>query len=86
MKLRFRALIVFVIYCVSVGHTKKRKRVENEIFEKPAVTMKFPINTFEIPVQTQKRNIVNRRRVLSNVQPVEGMYYDTRGLKIQNFV
>lgn len=72
MKLKFRALIVFVIYCISVGHTKKRKRVENEIIEKTEVTMKFPVNTFEIPAKTHKRNIGNRRRVLLNVQPVEG--------------
>lgn len=67
MKLRFRALIVFIIYCVSVGHTKRRKRVE---VEKPGVTMKFPINTFEIPVQTQKGNIGSSKR---DVESRDGM-------------
>lgn len=79
--MRIETLLLMCCAYVIEGNTNNvQNNGENEVLDKGGVMVRFPSYLFEVPKETLKKNVVQRRirgrTIPANVEPMEGKYLD----------
>lgn len=87
--LSMRLETLFLVCFAGVIQGKKRlwNSAENEVLDKSDVMMRFPSFLYEVPKETLKKNVVQRRirgRIVpTSVEPMQGVLVFKRNIRIK---